>query len=167
VATFAGRRWNGSSPVGSAATSAIQADEAEGEPFADDPGAEAEDVGVVVLDGPVVGVDVVAEGGVDAGEPGGGDAGAGAGAGDQDAAVGAVGAVGEDDGVDGLGAVRDVEGVGGKGAEVLDVCGPSRGGRRGSGLSGRGLRGRRRGRGAGGAPRWLSQVRREGRPRGG
>lgn len=63
-------------------------DEFDGDGLADDPGADAEDVHVVVLDPLVGGVVVVADAGADAGDLVGGDADADAAAADQNAAVG-------------------------------------------------------------------------------
>ena len=57
------------------------------QPGADDLGADAHDVDVIVFDALVGGVDVVADGGADAGDFVGGDGGADAGAADHDAAL--------------------------------------------------------------------------------
>ena len=91
-------------------------DEFAGKFDADDAGAEAEDVHVVVLDGLMGGVGVVTEAGADAVDFVGGDGGADAGAADKDAAVGFAAL----DGVaDFAGEVRIIVGLGAiVGAEV-------------------------------------------------
>ena len=79
-------------------------------------GAEAEDVGVVVLDGPVGGVRIVAAGGTDDGEFVGGDASANAGAAEEEVAVGAALGDGGTDGADGVEEVARGRGCGRGGA---------------------------------------------------